>query len=275
MILKHYANLDCGQTHYRRGGSGQPVILLHPSPMSSEFLLPIIQSLVESNDVIAPDTAGYGRSDPLPDEWLQQHSDLQPYVDWLDLFLQELDLQDVVIYGSATGAQIAIEYAKQAPTRVKHLVLDNAAHFSAEEVADFAKDYFPSLAPQADGEHMDLAWGIAESIFQWFPWYAKDEAHRVGEQTMPAEFVHATAMAYLNAGTNYAEAYRRAFSNERAERLMEVPVPVSIVRWAGSIIKPYVDRFDQFELPEHINMLRLPDGQQERLAGLTEFIASL
>ena len=54
------------QTHLRRAGSGQPLLMLHPSPMSSAFLVPVIDLAREHFAVFAPDTPGYGGTDPLP-----------------------------------------------------------------------------------------------------------------------------------------------------------------------------------------------------------------
>ncbi|WP_157117927.1 alpha/beta fold hydrolase [Oceanicoccus sagamiensis] len=74
IIRKHYINLSTGghewQIHYRdTSGSPQntrPIILLHPSPLSSAFMEPLLQLLAPSTRAIAWDTPGYGLSDSLP-----------------------------------------------------------------------------------------------------------------------------------------------------------------------------------------------------------------
>ena len=66
-MLRAYANLASGvQMHYRIAGSGPPVILLHPSPQSSRFSVPMALRLAKNFTAIAVDTPGYGQSDPLP-----------------------------------------------------------------------------------------------------------------------------------------------------------------------------------------------------------------
>ena len=55
------------QLHYRVAGDGPPVVMLHPSPMSSAALLPMATALAAHFRVYAFDTPGYGLSDPLPD----------------------------------------------------------------------------------------------------------------------------------------------------------------------------------------------------------------
>ena len=261
MILKNYANLATGQTHYRRSGSGQPVVLLHASPMSSEVMLPTIESLCDVADVISPDTPGYGQSDSLPKEMLDASEDLSVYVEWLASFLDDLGLQKISLYGSATGAQIAIEFARAYPERLTCVILDNAAHFTDQERTDIMRDYFPSIEPKADGAHLLDVWNMAGAVFNWFPWYQQDDAHRVSNVLLPPAAVHSVAMAYLSAGEDYAQAYRRAFANERAERVQEISAQtaVYIIRFKGGVLKKYTDRFDGFSWPEHIKMVHCED----------------
>ena len=273
MIRKFYADLADGhQTHYRRAGAGSPLVLLHASPMSSALMVPLIERLSDMADVIAPDTPGYGQSDPLAQEQLKAAVDLTPYVNWLAKFINTMELQTVGVYGTATGAQIAIEFARRFPDRVQYVVLDNAAHFTDDERDAITRDYFPSIAPEADGSHLQQAWEMARGVFQWFPWYRQDDAHRISDQAPPAAAVHATAMAYLIAGEDYAEAYRRAFNNEDASRVLDIEVPVRVIRWQGSVLKHYADRYDDFDWPPHIQMVRCEADVAERYAAIRRVV---
>ena len=139
VIRRHYASivhqnqgtqeyLDW-QIHYRQAGKGAPVVLLHPSPFSSQFMTPLIQLFATHSLAIAWDTPGYGQSDALP----TAAPGLDPYVEALHNFIDALGLSKPVIYGSATGAQIAIEYARKYPKHVRGLLLENVAWFFDEE----------------------------------------------------------------------------------------------------------------------------------------------
>lgn len=269
MSKRCYADLPAGyQTHYRRAGSGAPLLLLHPSPMSSGFMQPLIDNLCDLADVIAPDTPGYGNSDPLPNP----SDDLSAYVQWLGDFIQTLGFDRVGLYGSATGAQIAIEFANTYPEKLHYLLLDNAAHFNAAERQEILRDYLPDLSPNADGSHLQQVWEIATALYQWFPWYQQDEAHRVGPATVPVELVHATALEYLRAGPDYGRAYRAAFMNEDAARVQSITVPVRVIRWQGSILKTYSDRYDDFAWPEHIQMLHCEKTPEARLQAIRQAV---
>ncbi len=275
MILRKFANLDFDgqiqQTHYRTSGAGSPLILLHPSPLSSAFMVPLIELFDGMVSVYSPDTPGYGASDPLP----EPGEDLSCYVDWLQRFMKARSLASAGIYGSATGAQIAIQFARTHPEMTDFVVLENAVHFEDEDRVRIMKDYFPDMSPRSDGSHLQLAWEMSSQLFQRFPWFDDSEEARVSGAPPPAEVVHATAMSYLQAGTDYARAYRAAFKNEDARNLQAITRPVRVVRWKGSILRYYADRLDQFEWPGNIRMVPCEADPEARYETLTNIIAEL
>ncbi len=202
-------------------------------------------------DVVAPDTPGYGASDRLR----KPGDGLAPYVEWLAELLSALDLDKSALYGSATGAQIAIEFARAYPERLCGIVLDNLAHFEAAEREVIVRHYFPSLAPAENGAHLELLWRMCSGLYQWFPWYASDETRRVGGG-VDAELIHATALEYLRAGEGYDHAYRAAFNNENVARLEGIVVPTKVIRWTGSLLYRQGMAFDEVSWPENIQLLQ-------------------
>jgi pimeloyl-ACP methyl ester carboxylesterase len=272
--LKHYVTLNNGspwQIHYRSQGQGKPVILLHPSPLSSNFMLPMMNLLAENNQVFAWDAPGYGQSDPLP----ENGGGLAPYVDALKLFIDALNLKDAVIYGSATGAQIAIEYAKAYPNSINGIVLENAAWFYDEEREEILKQYFPDIEPKEDGSHLTLVWKIASQLYHYFPWFDTSENARVSHAEIPAALKHQTLMEYFTAGKNYHLAYEAAFMNERPEQLAKVTIPTHLIRWESSMLKPYVDRLDKADLPANIEMKHADASIENRFATLQSSVKTL
>jgi len=273
-ILKHYITLNTPQTwqiHYRSQGEGSPVVVLHPSPLSSNFMQPIMNLLADNHQVIAWDTPGYGQSDPLP----ANDGSLQPYVEALKNFVTALGFDSFVLYGSATGAQIAIEYAKTYPDSVKGLVLENAAWFFDDERNEILKQYFPSITPQEDGSHLTLVWKIANQLYQYFPWFDTSEAARISSTDVPVALKHQTLMEYFTAGDDYSFAYKAAFLNERPEQLSQVTVPTHILRWDSSILKKYIDRLDDADLPSNIEMKHAEAGIENRFSALKSSVKIL
>jgi pimeloyl-ACP methyl ester carboxylesterase len=228
-------------------------------------MVPVIDSVSDRCHVIAPDTPGYGASDPLP----EPGDDLAPYVDWLLGLVDALGLEQFVLYGSATGAQIAIEFSHAHPERLKHLLLDNAVHFTDAERADIMARYFPDIAPRKDGSHLIQAWAMAKGLFRGFPWYEKPEKPL---PEPPLSLVQATVLAYLVAGEDYARAYKAAFNNERAVRVQSLTVPTTILRWAGSLLRTQADRLDDFDWPAHITMAHSDASPESRFRALRKAI---
>lgn len=259
-----------GQTHYRVAGTGAPVLLLHPSPLSSRFMLPTAAALQGGARVIALDTPGYGASDALK----VPATDLAPYVDWLLEVLDALGLERAVLYGSATGAQLAIEFARAHTQRTRGIVLDNAAHFEDGERAAILRHYLPSLAPCESGQHLAKTWEICSKLFQFFPWFASDEAHRVGPPASLAA-VHATALEYLRAGEDYGRAYRAAFDNEDARRVLDITVPVKVIRWQGSILKAHSALYDTLPWPANVELLPCEAPAEARMACIRRAVSEL
>ncbi|MEM5496475.1 alpha/beta hydrolase [Paraglaciecola mesophila] len=295
-VLKHYVTLGTDnpwQLHYRSQGEDHlpVVVLLHASPMSSAIMQPIMNTLSDSFKVIALDSPGYGQSDPLPqtqdgegdalnnslepNNSPEPHVGLAPYVQALNEFINALGLKQPLLYGSATGAQIAIEYAKAHPASIKGMVLENAAWFKDDERSAILEQYFPDIRPQKDGSHLALVWKMSSQLFHYFPWFDTSENARVGHADMPAQVIQDTLMGYLTAGENYHLAYRAAFMNERPEQLQPVTVPTHILRWPSSLLKQYVDRLDDVELPENIQMRFAQAGIDDRFNVLKQSMLSL
>lgn len=280
MISRHYATikqfpgLENGnhfQLHYRESGAGTAIILLHPSPLSSQFMEPLIDHFSKQGRAIGLDTPGYGQSDPLP----QAEEGLNGYVQALKAFIEALSLDRPVIYGSATGAQIAIEFAKAYPQLTRGMVLENVADFSEEEKASLLKDYFPSLEPRENGEHFQLSWQIASQLYRYFPWFDQRDETCVNTNAVPVELIHNTALHYLNAGPDYARAYRAAFDNEKLEQLLPVSVETRILHWQGGVVRRYTERLLHADLPQCIQVKTASADMEDRYKMLSDFLSEL
>ncbi len=267
------------EMHYRVAGSGPPLFLLHPSPFSSAFMVPLMRRLARRATLIAPDTPGFGESWPIAHKGVDasdnaeqqephegEHSSnaasqaqsaargLVPYVEAMIALRKALGLDQIAVYGSATGAQIAIEWAKAEPRALCGLILDNAASFTDAERNRIMDGYFPDLRPTADGAHLARAWQTAHDATLFFPWQQPAAAHRIAPELGNAAAMDASARAYLAAGPNYQDAYRAAFENERAQRVRPISAPLVILRWQGSILKPWTDRFDDLSWGDQVVM---------------------
>lgn len=260
MIQQQFVKIGQQLVHFRYAGQGKPLVLLHPSPSSSKMFEPLINSLSPHFLVIAPDTIGYGKSQPLQLEM----NTMSDYAQFLKQFLAYIGLQKVAIYGSATGAQMGIRFALEFPELVEHLYLDNAAHFTEQQRSDILLHYFPDLTPRVDGSHLDKIWEITTHLFKYFPWFKKTPEFALNRPALPPVVLHQIVKDFIETGAGYSRAYRAAFEHERAEYVQQLQVPTTIFDWSASIIRPYVKQLLAYNFPENVERILIPADQAAR-----------
>ena len=107
---------------YDRTGDGPPVVLLHGWPGGRGDYRLVEPLLADAADVVVPDLRGFGESDqhPVPpDEGYSGDAQARSVLGLLD----ELGLGPVVLAGYDIGSRIAQVIARQAPERVRALVV--------------------------------------------------------------------------------------------------------------------------------------------------------
>ena len=108
------------ETYYYRAGSGEPLLYLH-GIMGLSGWEPVLETLAESFDVIAPFHPGWG---PAKDQLPEVSTPLDLIVHYDDL-LETLGLDQLNVAGISVGAWIGAEFAAIMRRRVKRLVLIN------------------------------------------------------------------------------------------------------------------------------------------------------
>lgn len=259
MPTRHLLAVENRYWHYRQQGdmtAETAVILLHTSPGSSALFASLFTELERLRPklrVVAPDIPGHGGTDPLP----RPSASLQEYLPSLRAFFREMGLRQVILYGTGTGAQLAIAYANTYPDKVASVLLDNVFLISDAERQAILTRSFPDLTPQSDGSHLTKAWQLATHFTQYFPWFITDEAHRIGPPPTP-EQTHQSVMEFLNAGPAYALGYQAAFDAERADTLQRLTVPTTLFRWEGSAVLPQIDALIDQKLPATAQVVTTP-----------------
>jgi haloalkane dehalogenase len=120
-----YREVDGLRLAHVDAGEGPPVVLLHGSPSWSFIWRTVIPPLLDAGfRCVAPDHAGYGRSDkPLDTNWYspERHTAITA-----SLF-EELDLRDATLVVHDWGGPIGLALALQHPERVGRLVILDTA----------------------------------------------------------------------------------------------------------------------------------------------------
>lgn len=140
-ITRNYAKGPSGQLHYRVSGSHgsrSPLLLLHPSPLSGYVFESLMSDMGRDRFVIAPDTPGFGMSDPP-----SSPPEIADYATTMLDFIAELGLGMVDVMGYHTGSLTAVEMSRQNPHVVRKIVMISATVFTADETEDFRRQYVP------------------------------------------------------------------------------------------------------------------------------------
>jgi pimeloyl-ACP methyl ester carboxylesterase len=96
--------------NFHRAGSGPPLVLLHGVGHHWQAWAPVIDLLIESFDVVACDSPGFGRSAPLP---ANVEPTIPAYAEAFAGFLRELGIPRPHVAGNSMGGAIALELARR------------------------------------------------------------------------------------------------------------------------------------------------------------------
>ncbi len=231
--LCDYLRTSVGQIHLRRfgsGASGRPVLLLHSNPGSGAGLEALARSLGAFRPTVVWDTPGHGRSDDLPEHLATNITLGHTYAPILVDLLDRLGIQSCDVYGTHTGAGLAVELAIAAPDRVESLVLDGVPLFDddPELVASVLANYFTDLTPDSHGSHLRRAWAATADMALWWPHYNHTvDGIREVNGYLP-DFVHRATLDMLRSAPYYYRYYRAAWTWPATQRLPLVTRPVLV-----------------------------------------------
>ena len=152
-VKRAYLDTEDGQILYRIAGEGEPILLLHMVPRSSDEFRELIPILAEKRQVIAMDLMGLGDSDKPPREY-----SVADYVKNVIELWDKLGIEKSHVLGSVTGGYIAGELAATYPERVNKLILCNVHGFDAEEQEKIVQRYSIGFQIKEDGSHLMQCW---------------------------------------------------------------------------------------------------------------------
>lgn len=126
----NYLTVDDGEggglrLHYIDEGNkdGQTVLLMHGEPSWSYLYRKMIPGLVDAGyRVIAPDLAGFGRSDKPAN---RNDYTYQRHVDWMAQWLESLDLNNVVLFCQDWGGLIGLRLVAEFEARFAGVIAAN------------------------------------------------------------------------------------------------------------------------------------------------------
>jgi pimeloyl-ACP methyl ester carboxylesterase len=219
-VHRAYADGPFGQIHYRiarsRGAKpARPLICLHQSPKSGRDFERLIGRLGRARTCVAPDTPGYGNSDPPPAnpviadygesilhlvDGLQARGDLPP---------GPFDL-----LGYHTGSAIAAWIARHAPNRVGRIICVSLPVLDAQarQARLSNMDVFP--VPRADASNIDALWALTETL---------------NDRRLDPEWRHRALGECLCSGSRLPWGFRAVFAQDVAADLQALDHPALVL----------------------------------------------
>ena len=140
-VRRNYLSGQYGQIHFRIAQpliktNKRPVICLHMSPNSSRVYERFMGFLGTDRLCIAPDTPGFGDSDPPFQQPL-----IEDYASELGKFIENLNLDSVDLIGYHTGSETCVELGHQYPDKISRIAIISAPIFNESEREDHKNQY--------------------------------------------------------------------------------------------------------------------------------------
>ncbi|MGI9485922.1 MAG: alpha/beta fold hydrolase [Geminicoccaceae bacterium] len=219
-------------------GNGPALVMCHESPRSSSALLPLAQRLADQFTCIMIDTPGFGLSDPMPMS-RPEISDFSAVV--LEL-IDALKLGPVPVYGTHTGAAIAVECAKQRPDLISATILDGYAIFTDVERDQLLASYLPPFRPSLDGSLATWLWARVRDQFTAFPWNQVGDGSKLSFGPPSLRAMQGVVDDFLLADDQYRVGYSAAFRYDHHAPLPQVDRPVYIVTRKDDLLFSHMER---------------------------------
>lgn len=242
MITRHFIDVPQGtvfrRVHYRKCGVGPALLLVHQSPRSSKEYETLMRDWGAYFTCIAPDSPGFGQSDPLPDT-----PSIDDFADANIALLDALGLGQVHAYGFHSGGIILVTALKRNPERFHCLAVGGYAIWTPEEMRIFGESYLPPFLPQPYGEHLVWLWARILEQTWVFPWFDVRDAARLPFPTDDPAKVHPVVMEMLDSGDAYRAGYGAVLKAPRDIPPVDaVTPPVLISAYHGDPLQAHIDR---------------------------------
>ncbi|MDM7957475.1 alpha/beta fold hydrolase [Blastomonas sp.] len=242
-ITRHYVDVPLAdgqhrRVHYRQAGSGPPLLMIHQSPRNSGEYAALMERWAAHFTCIAPDTPGFGQSDPLPGV-----PDIHDFADALIDTMDALGLAACPAYGFHSGGIILVTALRRHPQRFTGIAIGGYAIWTPEEMALFGQSYLPPFLPSPYGEHLVWLWNRMLEQSWFFPWFDVRDAARLPGAHADVARVDMAVREMLDAGDAYRAGYGAVL---RAPRDIPPPdtvtPPVLISAYDGDPLQVHLDR---------------------------------
>lgn len=241
-ITRHFVDVGSRRVHYRRAGKGPPLLMAHQSPRSSAEYEPLMREWSKHFTCIAPDTPGFGQSDPLAIE----EPTIDDFADAMLAFLDAIGVRRTGAYGFHSGGIILVTALRKQSQRFSALAIGGYAIWTPEEMAVFGQSYLPPFRPSAYGEHLTWLWNRILEQTWFFPWFDVRPSMRLRMAHDDPARVDAVIREMLDSGDAYRAGYGAVLRAERDIPPVGTSVPpLLITAYDGDPLQAHIDRLGE------------------------------
>jgi pimeloyl-ACP methyl ester carboxylesterase len=252
-VLKGFVDAPHGEVHFRYGGGGPVVVMLHDTPRSSAVHARNIEWLGEHFTVVAPDTPGCGESAPLP----QPDPSIPDFAAALAGTLSALGIGRCAIYAPHGAGKIALQFAAEYPERVALTVLDGLPMQAEPASSAELERHLQVFAPAADGSHLPQEWSRVLDVHRWAPWFDRKSATRLTTPLPDDLELHEYATDVLMSAGRWRDAARAASRWPAAPHIARLRSPTVFVDREDDPTDASLDRLPH-PLPAVCSVERIP-----------------
>jgi haloalkane dehalogenase len=238
-ITRHYLTVNGRLVHYRKCGSGPPLLIIHQSPRSSSEYAALMQDWGAHFTCIAPDTPGFGQSDPLPID----NPEIDDFADAIVEFADAVGIKSILGYGFHSGGILLVNAMKRHSPKFSGLAIGGYAIWNDEERAKLGAPYIPPNPPKLYGEHLVWLWNRILEQSWFFPWYDQRAETRMSVAHDDVAKIDLVIQDMLNSGDAYRFGYGAVLRGLRDIPPADaVTAPVLITAYDGDPLAAHIDR---------------------------------
>ena len=260
---RRFLQVGSRRVHYLRAGSGPPVVLVHSSPANATFLLPEIRHLAADYTVFAFDTPGFGLSEALPLETMV----VADLADALHETLCAIGMPPCPIFGTHSGAAIALELGVRHPGHATGFVFDGVPAFTDKECQAFFGGYFRKIPASDLGGQYASVWTRFHDQSTWFPWDSRAPERLNAYDLAAPESTHLWASMFFQAADTYTPAYTATshYGARAIEAAAELGLPAIYTATDTDMLFPHLARLGKLKPGQEIRHIGCSNAAKHAL----------
>jgi pimeloyl-ACP methyl ester carboxylesterase len=254
------------KTQYKESGTGRTYVWLHGFCLDHTIWEDVRSRVDDQIRVVTPDLPGFGNS-----EALQEVYTINALGKWLNNWLQEQGIDELVLLGHSLGGYIALEFARRHEEKLAGLGLIHSHCFGDTEENKLERQRVEKFV----ANHGSVPY-LKESIPNLF-----HEPFRIQKADRVAEIVHHNRFIDPDVVIHYLQAMRLR-SNEE-ETLQRLQVPALFVMGADDQIVPLPQNLQQGVYPDistikimdetgHMGMIENPDQVADAILEFEQYL---